>query len=122
MNLFQLGSFTLSSGKGSSFKIECDALRTGSWEAIAAELVKRLPDFGDVEGVERGGIPLAEAMFPYITNGPLLIVDDVLTTGSSIERQRDGRPAVGAVVFAREAQLIPSWVVPLFVMTPERIQ
>ena len=65
--------------------------------------------FGCVEGVPRGGVRLATALERYITVGDdLLIVDDVLTTGLSMERHRDGREAFGIVVFARG--LCPNWI------------
>ncbi|KKL20362.1 hypothetical protein LCGC14_2456230, partial [marine sediment metagenome] len=45
----------------------------------------------------------------------LLIVDDVLTTGASMEKQRAGRTnTIGAVIFARGD--CPAWVKPLFAM------
>lgn len=65
----------------------------------------------------RGGLRLAEALKLYVTEGALLIVDDVLTTGASMEEFRNGREALGAVIFARGH--CPSWVVPLFQMDAE---
>lgn len=110
--LFQSGSFCLSSGVRSSFKIECDSLTDGDWECLALLLSTRLPAFGSVEGIATGGTKLASQMKQYVTAGPVLIVDDVGTTGNSLERQRAGRKAVGAVVFARNQ--LPTWVKPLF--------
>lgn len=117
MSLFKLGSVTLNSGQVAEFKIDCDALTGDDWNCIAFLLSKRLPRFGSVEGVPRGGMMLAEKLVQYITQGPLLIVDDVLTTGGSMERHRAGRDAIGAVLFARS---IPDeWILPLFMITRE---
>lgn len=44
----------------------------------------------------------------------LLIAEDVVTTGASIERHRAGRDALGVAIFARGA--CPDWVFPLFTM------
>jgi hypothetical protein len=67
---------------------------------------------------------LAKALEPFASlKGPRLIVDDVLTTGGSMERARDkhrgqgpaGRPGIiGAVVFARGQ--CPHWIRCLFQM------
>jgi len=119
MDLFQLGYFRLHSGDDSRFKIECDALTDGSLRCIAYLLSLRLPPFGSVEGVPLGGLRLAEKLKPYRTQGPLLIVDDVVTTGGSMERHRAGREAIGAAIFGRGK--VPDWVTPLFPMTPELV-
>jgi len=115
--LFQLGKFKLNSGAVSEYKIDCDALTDEDWKALAWLIAERLPLFSAVEGVPTGGLKLAEAMQCYVTpnTGPLLIVDDVMTSGGSMERWRRGRPAIGAVVFAR--LMPPSWITPLFKMT-----
>lgn len=115
MSLFQLADVTLHSGRKSFFKIECDALTADDFAAAAGMLVRILPAFGRVEGVPRGGISLAEAMRSYITEGPLLIVDDVWTTGISMEAHRAGRDAIGAVIFGR-GPIHVDWVTPLFMI------
>jgi orotate phosphoribosyltransferase len=115
MNLFQLGSFSLHAGQTSGFKIDCEALVSADLECIACLLSKRLPNFGSVEGVPTGGLNLASWMKQYVTHGSLLIVDDVLTTGTSIIRQRNNRPdVIGAVIFSRGLKL--DWVTNLFTM------
>jgi len=118
MNLFQLGSFVLNSGRPADFKIESDALTDDDWKCLAYLLSKRVAPFGSVEGVPRGGLKLAGYLKEYATEGPVLIVDDVLTTGGSMDRVRAGRTANGAVVFARG--VTPDWITPLFVMREER--
>jgi orotate phosphoribosyltransferase len=120
MNLFQSGFYTLHSGRISTFKIDCDALTDDDINTIALLLAQRLPAFKTVEGVPSGGLRLAEAMSKYATQKTffgvpkLLIVDDVFTTGSSMEKHRGGREATGAVIFARGET--PNWITPLFSM------
>jgi len=77
--------------------------------------VERLPSFGSVFGIPRGGLAFSKALVAYKTQGPPLIADDVLTTGASMEDMR-GRllGALGVVVFARGK--CPDWIVPLFQM------
>jgi orotate phosphoribosyltransferase len=117
VNLFQLGDFTLHSGAKSKWKIECDALTSADWEALAQIASEILPPFGYVEGVPCGGIPFAIALRKHITPDSitLLIAEDVTTTGASLNRYRDGRAmTVGVVAFCRG--VCPEWVTPLFVM------
>lgn len=116
MSLFQLGDFTLASGASSKWKIECDAITPEEWDALALMASEILPPFGSVEGVLRGGIPFANALRKYVTEGPLLIAEDVVTTGGSMERFREGwGDVIGVAVFSRGHH--PEWVTPLFVMT-----
>lgn len=114
--LFQLGRFSLHSGMTSRYKIECDALSDREIVWCARHLAAIVSPFGKVEGVPRGGLRLASALGAYATEGWLLVVDDVLTTGASIEEHRAGRDAIGAVIFARGP--CPPWVTPLFQMAP----
>lgn len=113
--LFRLAAVTLHSGRVSDWKIDCDALDDEDLRCVATLLVRQLPAFGSVEGVPKGGLRLADAIRPFQTTGLLLIVDDVLTTGGSMEAHRAGREAIGAVVFSRADfwKLLP-WVTPLF--------
>ena len=110
--LFQSWDFHLHSGARSTWKVECDNLTPADWETLAHMAVEVLPPFGAIEGVPRGGLALAGALQAHATAGPLLIVDDVLTTGASMEAQRAGRGAIGLVVFARGR--CPSWVTALW--------
>lgn len=115
VGLFQLKSFTAHSVNILPWKIECDALGLSDWECLAYMVAERVRPFVAVEGVPQGGLILAKCLNKYITRcSSLLIVDDVLTTGSSMEYQRNGRIAQGAVIFARRE--CPSWVTPIFQM------
>lgn len=118
--LFQAGDFTLHSGERSRWKIDCEALSEGEIRLLAALLIDLLPAFGAVEGIPRGGLRLAAALAPYATGGPLLIVDDVYTTGGSLEAHRAGREAIGAVLFARRP-VTQSWIFPLFTLRPPQL-
>ena len=124
MNLFQLGDFTLNSGATSRWKLECDALSDCDVKALAEMIRQMVGPFHTVEGVPRGGLRLAEALKPFVgLGGDYLFVDDVLTTGDSMERARrewsvrtgwDTGRARGAVIFARGQ--CPPWIKPLFQM------
>lgn len=108
MTLFEYGEFMSAAGLCLPWKINCDALTNEDWQCIAS-MIGNTRKFGCVEGVPTGGLQLAKALERYITVGnELLIVDDVLTTGSSMERHRAGREAFGVVLFARN--LCPNWI------------
>lgn len=110
--LFVPGIFTSAAGLKLAWKIECDSLTHEDWETIASVTGPHL-NFCRVEGVPTGGLLFAEALKPYTTGDEgLLIVDDVLTTGKSMEAQRDGRVAQGLVLFCRGIR--PSWVFPVW--------
>jgi len=118
MSLFQSGAFTLHSGASSDFKIDCDALTDADWAALAAWVAPSLPPFGDVVGVPEGGHAFARALRPYVTSGPSVLVDDVLTTGASMEQHRTSDNMRGLVLFARGEP--PSWVRAIFSAERER--
>lgn len=112
MSLFNWSEMPLKlhSGGYSHFKIDCDVLTKDDWEAIAAYLADAefLPPFGKVVGIPDGGLPFAEALKPYKSEGSkgVLVVDDVLTTGNSIVAEMRywwivGYPCSGLVLFAR---------------------
>jgi hypothetical protein len=122
--LFQQVKFVMHSGGIGHWKIECDALSDGEIECLALMLAEVLPPFGSVYGIPRGGARIARALERYAATGPVLIVDDVLTTGHSMEGARQGIAArsgaldsssLGAVLFARGP--CPGWITPLFRMT-----
>lgn len=118
MNLFQKGGFTLNSGQTSELKIECDALTTDDWKTLA-HIVSGRMSFRTAIGVPRGGLPFATELIPYCVDDPKLptiLVDDVLTTGHSMEKLRKeiSGPVIGVVVFARGPY--PRWITPIFQM------
>jgi hypothetical protein len=117
VNLFELDPFTLPSGRVTHFKIECDVLHSQDWDSLARLAVEILPPFGSVEGVPRGGILFADSLRPYVTEGPLLIADDVWVTGLSMERHRAEREGCYGIVAFTRGTLLP-WVRTLFQMTP----
>lgn len=92
-HLFQTGIFRLHSGAVSPYKVECDALMWEDWGTLADLIAAQVP-FSAVEGVPTGGIKLALCLAQYAQPGsahPLLLVDDVLSTGASMEQQRARR-------------------------------
>ena len=111
MSLFQTGLFQLASGASSNWKIECDALTAADWGTLALMAYEQglVRYFDRVMGVPRGGLAFARALEPYaqacVRCGVLrthhhepdheyltslvnrvLVVDDVWTTGGSVER------------------------------------
>ena len=128
VQLFNWGSFSLSSGRHSKLKIDCDALTPADLQTCAKLLREILPPFDYAAGVRFGGYPLAEIMqeFTVILRGQarqMLIVDDVFTTGASLCRERDKLRKLfpqaifsGAVIVARAPT--PHWITPLFTLNP----
>jgi orotate phosphoribosyltransferase len=123
--LFQQKCFKMHSGGIAQYKIECNALtdedlNTLAW--IVAQKTRQLTwhngsGIKSVYGIPYGGVRLADALEKYIDpKGSLdLIVDDVLTTGKSMELAKEqGKGSVGVVIFARGP--CPSWVKPIFQM------
>jgi len=101
------------------WKIEADALTTKDWQGLANIAVELFGLPGRVEGVPRGGNIFARQLSFYsIPYGPLWIVDDVLSTGASMTRQKGNREAFGVVAFARGK--CPSWIHPIFQMPVTR--
>ena len=118
--LFELGEFTSHSGLTLPFKIDCDALTDEDINCIAI-LIAAKTCFGAVEGIPRGGIRLADSLEEWATpetSSTVLIVDDVLTTGASMEQWKAKQPnpdaVVGWVIFARTKP--PEWVNAVFEM------
>jgi len=134
-DLFQSVDMVGHSGGKLKFKIECDALSTKEWDCLAEIIYDNEPrNFGEVVGIPRGGLPLARALEGYATGkeeDPILIVDDVLTTGGSMNtfqmdyfRNRDPRRGyIGWVVFSRiPLEHSNGWISSLFMMPHVRKQ
>ena len=86
MNLFIREDFISHAGLPLTWKVECDALSEGDYEALA-KIVSEKFKFKDVVGIPRGGIPFENALKQFASNDendPLLICDDVYTTGTSM--------------------------------------
>lgn len=114
--MFDKRKFTSHSGLQLDWKIECDDLTDNDWKCLAFMASQILPPFGAVEGVPLGGLKFAYALREYATQGPLLIADDVLTSGSSMLYHKNDREAIGVVAFARNNP--ESWITPIFQFNP----
>lgn len=122
-NLFQMKDFTRHSGDKAFFKIECDALTADDWACVAKMVAAKIK-FSEVFGVERGGIPFSTALVcgdHCSKAGPLLLVDDVLSTGASMEQKKlwaqhlmPQRRIIGVVLFSLGP--CPNWITPIFEM------
>lgn len=128
-SLFQTGEFQLHSGSRSRWKIECDVLTTQDWKALALMLAERLPPFGTVLGIPRGGMLLAHFLRDHAKpqSKTVLIADDVFTTGRSfvdaistfdLHKRKPGNDLFGAVVFNRSGKATPAWIMSLFSLSP----
>lgn len=120
MNLFQSGNFTLHSGQESAWKIDCDALTDADLDTLAQMVAQKIR-FMAVVGVPTGGLRFAAALRKYVNHHddhlPWLIVDDVLTTGKSMDEMRasldPSQAYLGIVIFSR-ADYLPLWIKPIF--------
>ena len=110
MNLFIKEDFISHAGLPLTWKVECDALTEKDYEALAKIVSEKLT-FCDVKGIPRGGIPFEKALKKYCTyneSDPLLICDDVYTTGTAM-REVHEEGAIGIVVFARN-EINDDWI------------
>ena len=123
IDLFQKINFTSHSGLDLTWKIEMDALSREDWECISHMIIELSPRFKEAVGIPRGGVKLGKLLNQYGTGkreDPICIVDDVLTTGGSMDefktkRQwRNPSKYIGWVVFSRSQT--PHWVNALFQM------
>ena len=123
-HLFQSIDFKSHSGLDLSWKIEMDALSDPEWFTVKKMIMEITPPFKEAVGIPTGGTKLGDLLNEHGTGkdeDPICIVDDVLTTGESMEYfltqyQRNRKPftAIGWVVFARSQ--CPGWVTALFQM------
>jgi len=124
MNIFQEVDFKSHSGLDLSWKIECDGVSKKEWKCLTEMIMdyEKRP-FQSAIGIPRGGVVLGSYLNQYSTENPddpVLIVDDVLTTGGSMEefkRERMFRNPtkyIGWVIFARGFP--PQWCRALFQM------
>lgn len=121
-DFINFGWFASHSGFQLPWKVDCDALAQRDWEGLAKLIAWKFA-FRSVYGIPRGGSQLARALDKYVDlsvdaegrHYPVLIVDDVLTTGRSFRNAKAmlGNPdCLGVVVFARGE--CPNWVWPIF--------
>jgi hypothetical protein len=97
------------------WKFDADALTDKDWKELA-KLVAWKFAFSEVYGVPTGGLKFAEALKPYATdkNYPVLLVDDVLTLGKSMNEFRNNfadKNTIGVVLLSRG--LCPNWIWPI---------
>ena len=120
--LFTEQDFIGHSGDELHWKIECDALFPNEWKCIARMIFEiETRPFQAAIGIPRGGVELGRWLNEYSTQNaehPYLIIDDVLTTGGSMDEYKEehfkDKDAFGWVVFARAK--CPDWVTALFQM------
>jgi len=121
--MFIRDKFVSHSGLNLDWKIECDHLTDEDLEVLA-ELVGKRIKFRIVVGIPSGGIRFADKLIPYSTNrldDPILVVDDVLTTGKSMneykEKYYSDYDTIGVVIFCR-GENCPHWICPIFTYHP----
>ena len=121
-HLFIEEDFIGHSGGQLHWKIEMDALEDAEWKCIARMIkeYQQVP-FQAAIGIPRGGLKLSGFLNDYSTQNskdPYLIVDDVLTTGGSMEEFKKehfkDKRTIGWVVFARNKPA--DWIKALFQM------
>jgi adenine/guanine phosphoribosyltransferase-like PRPP-binding protein len=110
MYLFQTVDFISHAGLPLNWKIECDALSDDEWKTIA----KMIREYESQKwqyavGIPTGATRLGEILTTYGTGSvkdPVLIVDDVYTTGKSFidfeEKYYKDKKVIKWAVFARK--------------------
>lgn len=107
--LFDDEEFISHAGLKLGWKIEMDALYTDDWRCLAKMIMEyETRPFREAVGIPRGGVRLGQMLNEYATGNPddpVLIVDDVYTTGTSfkefISENYLVTPVICWVVFAR---------------------
>lgn len=129
--MFKYQAFTSHSDIKLSWKINCDDLTNEDLEALATRYraAGSQSFFTDVVGVARGGLRFAEALRPHAYTSvdlppTLLIVDDVLTQGTSMQNAKeqyiDSFGSIkGLVIFNRGCLIdTPRWIQSIFTVNP----
>ena len=107
--LFDDEEFISHAGLKLGWKIEMDALYTDDWRCLAKMIMEyETRPFRTAVGIPRGGVRLGQMLDKYSTGNPddpVLIVDDVYTTGTSfrefIAEQYPDEKIICWTVFAR---------------------
>lgn len=120
-SLLLLESFISHSGKKLDFKIECDFLTDDDLKVFVYIILKKY-NFSKVVGIPRGGIRLSNMLKQHQNSESknILIVDDVLTTGGSMEKMKSkfvNKNIKGVVIFSRGET--PDWIDPIFQLWKE---
>ena len=110
VDLFQKTNFTSHSGIRMTWKIECDSISLMEWECIA-HMIKETEQqpWRKAIGIPRGGVPLGLCLDKFSTGvetDPILIADDVYTTGKSfndfVNENHPNDATIQWCVFARQ--------------------
>ncbi len=123
--MFKCSELKSHAGLTLKWKIICDSLTEEDWDSLAQLVVSRY-DFKLAVGVPQGGLAFASALNKYAKSAsvglPVLIVDDVLTTGGSMEEMKrelakkyNGNQMLGVVLFSRGQ--VPVWVRAIFTLS-----
>jgi len=120
--LFREGKFKSHSGLELDYKIECDGLSEFDLSTLASIISDNLT-YGKIIGIPTGGERLANILrkfnHPMLEENPntILLVDDVMTTGASMEEYKDifssSYEVKGVVIFDRSEDGL-DWVTPIF--------
>ena len=121
-NLFIKKTFVSHAGNTLDCKIECDSLTNDDIKTLAY-LISKQYTFKMVYGIPRGGVRLALALSMYVNPDSryILIVDDVLSTGKSMEEAKVKMKSHvtfdsdirGVVIFSRQ-NYSNRWVTPVW--------
>ncbi len=124
--MFIRKDFVSHSGLNLYFKIECDSLIDEDTQTIAYIIAQKYNfKYIYIYGIPTGGIKLANELKQYCNDQyeTILIVDDVLTTGKSMEQAKKEHVLSskmniqGVVIFARSK--CPEWIDPIFQLWKE---
>ena len=121
-DLFIKKTFVSHAGNTLDCKIECDSLTNDDIKTLAY-LISKQYTFKMVYGIPRGGVRLALALSMYVNPDSryILIVDDVLSTGKSMEEAKVKMKSHvtfdsdirGVVIFSRQ-NYSNRWVTPVW--------